>query len=148
MVIMRETTWPSWVIGAKNGAFYEINNVNNTLGFNNLSSRYNSQITTHAEMDCVKKLAFKMSRCRKRFVETDMIVLQINKLGGLKNSQPCLHCATELYKNKKIKIKNLYFSNEDGNIVKHDFEVWYHMTTHHISSGWQYRYRGHDRYQK
>jgi hypothetical protein len=133
--------WRSWVIGAKNDVFYEINNVNNTIGFNNLSTRYNSDITTHAEMDCVKKLAFKMSRSRKRTIETDLIVLQINKLGELKNSQPCLHCATELFKNKKIKIKNLYFSTSEGNIVRHDFKSWYYVTEHHISSGWQYRYK-------
>lgn len=132
--------WLSWGIGVKNDAFYEINNVNNTIGFNNLSSRY-SQITTHAEMDCIKKLALKMNRSNKRIMEVDMIVLQINKLGGLKNSQPCLHCATELYKNKKIKIKNLYFSNSNGHIEKYDFETWYMTTDHHISSGWSYLYK-------
>lgn len=87
-------------------------------------------------MDCMKRLAFKMCKIRCRHVTTDLIVLKVDKNGNLHNSQPCYHCAIELYKSKKITIRHLYFSNSDGEIEKHNFKQWFHNTEHHISSGW------------
>ena len=87
-------------------------------------------------MDCMKRLAFKMCKIRCRCVTTDLIVLKVDKQGNLGNSQPCYHCAIELNKNKKIKIRHLYFSNANGEIEKHNFKQWFHETDRHISSGW------------
>lgn len=133
----------TWENCAKNPVFYEINNVENTIGFNNYSKRYNSAVTTHAEMDCLKRLAFKMCKVRHRRIITDLVVIRVNNDGTLGNSQPCKHCAIELIKNKKITIRHLYFSNSDGKIEKHNFKEWYQNTEHHVSSGWRHRYKKH-----
>lgn len=90
-------------------------------------------------MDCMKKLAYKMSKLRIRHCTTDMIVIRIGKNGNLLNSQPCYHCAIEMFRNKKIEIRNVYFSNQYGIIEKHNFKHWYLTANHHISSGWRYK---------
>ena len=113
------------------------NNVKNVIATNNYLSRYNdNKITTHAEMNAIKQLAIQMCRVRVCRKTVDLIVIRVNKNGQLTMSQPCYHCAKELVKNKKIKIRHLYFSNKYGTIEKHNFLTWYNMTNHHISSGW------------
>jgi hypothetical protein len=136
--IVPTTILRTWVKSANNQSFHEINNVKNTIGFNSYNKRYNNcGITTHAEMDCMKRLAFKMCKIRQRYITVDRVVLKVSHDGTLRNSQPCFHCMTELHKNKKINIHHLYFSNGDGKVEKHDFQYWCHTTTHHISCGWR-----------
>jgi deoxycytidylate deaminase len=44
-----------------------------------------------------------------------MIVIRLNNLGQLKNSKPCNHCLESL---KMFGIKKVYYSIEDGSILK------------------------------
>ena len=91
-------------------------------------------------MDCVSKITYKMCKYRVRKITTDMLVISVNKQGELRNSQPCINCAKILIKQKKINIRNLYFSNNKGEIECHDFKSWYKTATHMATSGWRSRY--------
>ena len=77
-----------------------------------------------------------MKRKHQRKKVVNLAVIRISQDGELMNSQPCYHCATELMKNKLIIIKDLYFSNANGMIEKHDFATWYGHAEHHITHGW------------
>lgn len=114
------------------------NNVKNAVfGCNNHNPRYHcSSLTTHAEMECVKRLAFQMSKRRLRRTMVDLVVIRASPTGVLGNSQPCRHCAIELMKHKHIQLRNIYFSNSKGDIEKHCFHEWFQKTDHHTSSGW------------
>ena len=107
-----------------------------TIGRNSETSLHRSTIPLHAEMDCIKKLAYQMSKTRTRRCDVDLISIKVKQNGTLGNSQPCYHCATELYKHKKINVRHVYFSMENGMIQKCNFNDWYEETTHYVSSGW------------
>lgn len=126
-----------WENYAKNGhVFY--NRINNTTGHNTYIRGINRNTTIHAEMDCISNMIYKMSKYRIRTITTDILVLNVSRQGKLKNSQPCFNCAKILYKQKRIKIRNLYFSNDDGEIECHNFDKWFNTTNHTISSGWKH----------
>lgn len=73
----------------------------------------------------------------KKKIVVDLYVIKYNSNGKMSNSQPCFHCGKELFNNKKIKISKLYFSNNEGNITKVNFEEWFLKSNHHISRGWK-----------
>jgi cytidine deaminase len=119
---------------AKNyNAFY--NSKYCSIGINSDRSRYNNiRMTTHAEMNAID-IMIKKTICKKKTI--NLIVLRVHKNNTLSLSQPCYHCSTEMMKNKHVNIKYLFFSDENGDIQKHDFNTWYNETNHHISSGWR-----------
>ena len=113
-----------------------------TFGINSDRSRFNNeQYQTHAEIDVMRKFISKMFKKRIKYKEVDMIVIKISKTGVITNSQPCYHCALEIANQKKIKIKNIYFSNNDHLVEKHNFNKWFNNTKHHISKGWRYKHK-------
>ena len=70
-------------------------------------------ISTHAEMNALNKLK---SKFIKKNQKIDILVLRLNKLhSNLSNSHPCIFC---LLKMKKFPIRNVYYSDDNGNIVK------------------------------
>jgi hypothetical protein len=116
-----------------------INGTNYVLGHNHYGMRYNnSNIGTHAEMECVKKMAFRLSRVRQRRITTDLLVIKVTKNGDLTNSRPCRHCAIEMSKQTRIKVRHLYYSNDNGDIEKYVFDDWYreNESTCKVSCGW------------
>ena len=46
----------------------------------------------------------------------EILVIRHDKLGNLKNSKPCNHCLATL---RLFGIRNVYYSNDDGNIEKY-----------------------------
>lgn len=97
----------------------------------------NSKIQTHAEMDALNKVKY-LLKCKKiKKTKMNLIVLRVNKSGGLCESAPCYHCTRELFKNKYIKIDKLYYSNSNGNITCIKFNKWVNNGTEHISKGWR-----------
>ena len=79
--------------------------------------------TIHAEINVFSKMP-------KRSVKgLDILVIRINKQLALKNSRPCNHCIDKL---KKIGIRKVFYSNENGNIVS---EFINDMEKRHISAG-------------
>lgn len=90
--------------------------------------------STHAEMDAIKKLPkIKIKGKRKNI---NLVVIRIDKIGYLKNSEPCFKCIEHLqYLNNTsgYKIKNIYYSNADGNIVVKKFSELAESEHKHVS---------------
>ena len=87
------------------------------IGVNTYRQRYsNSRIKIHAEIDALKKCKF------RNHVMVDLFVIRINRNKELKGSKPCAHCIRELKSKKFLKIRNLYYSTDSGEIdcVKFD----------------------------
>ena len=74
----------------------------------------------------------------KKKLTADLYVIKVGPEGKLKNSTPCKHCCLELYKNKKINIKKIYFSNKDGDIECHYFKEWCENNDNYTSYGWSH----------
>ena len=77
-----------------------------------------------------------MTLHHKKKISADLYVIKIGVCGNLKNSTPCKHCCIELFKNKKININKVHFSNENGEIESHQFKEWYKNNDHFTSYGW------------
>lgn len=58
-----------------------------------------------------------INKVRNKSDTLDLCVVRISKDGILKNSKPCKTCIKFIEKSK-IKIKNIYYSNSKGEIIK------------------------------
>ena len=109
------------------------------IGENSERMRFgNDKLTTHAEIDALKKLdnLIRVKKCKKN-KKMDLVVIRINKSGNLCESAPCYHCTKELERSKVVKINNLYFSRSDGTIICIKFSEWLKNENFHISKGWR-----------
>jgi deoxycytidylate deaminase len=88
--------------------------------------------TIHAEISVFSKIPKKTAK------GLDILVIRINKNFALKNSRPCNHCIDKL---KKIGIRKVFYSNEDGNIVS---EFIHDMEKLHVSDGNKFLQRLHE----
>jgi hypothetical protein len=108
------------------------------IGENSERMRFgNNNLSTHAEMDALKKLdgLFRVKKCKKE--KMDLIVIRVNKSGDLCESAPCYHCTKELQNTKVVSINKLYFSRWDGTITCVKFSEWVKNDKYHISKGWR-----------
>jgi hypothetical protein len=112
------------------------------IGENSERNRYgNNHLSTHAEMDALKKLdnLFRVTRCKKQSM--DLVVLRVNKSGNLCESAPCYHCTQELnnfQKKKDVSFNKLYFSRWDGTITCIKFADWVRNDQTRVSTGWKW----------
>lgn len=88
--------------------------------------------TIHAEISVFLKVPKKIAK------GLDILVIRINKNFALKNSRPCNHCIDKL---RKIGIRKVYYSNENGNIVG---EFINDMEKLHVSDGNKFLQKLHD----
>lgn len=87
-------------------------------------------------MDAIIKLLNYRKRLKIR--EISIIVIRIDPNGCLKNSKPCIKCMNFMKKfsNKfRIKIKNVYYSNAEGLIVKEKFNKLFENDSFYTSRG-------------
>ena len=80
---------------------------------------YGNQPGTHAEHDAINKL--KPLRIRNRLQSVNLLVIRVSKNNKLQQSKPCANCINIIKKlpaKKGYRIKNIYYSNENGEIVK------------------------------
>ena len=75
----------------------------------------------------MKKLdrLYKYKSKRKVKKDIDLIVIRIGKLGDLKDSRPCGKCLEHLYNLKTFRIKYIYYSTNDGTIIRAKFTDLY-----------------------
>lgn len=109
------------------------------IGENSERFRFgNNKLSTHAEMDALKKLdnLIRVKRCKKQ--KLDLVVIRVNRSGNLCESAPCFHCTKELQNSKVVKINKLYFSRWDGTITCIKFSEWIKNENFHISKGWKW----------
>lgn len=73
----------------------------------------------HAERDAINKLK---PLVRKNHLESiDLLVIRMSKHNKLLNSKPCANCIENmknLPKKKGYNLKNIYYSDENGDIIK------------------------------
>ena len=94
-----------------------------------IKSKNTDEIQTHYKTIHAEISVFLNFPKKKSMKGMDIIVIRINKNLALKNSRPCNHCIDKL---KKIGIRKVFYSNEDGKIIS---EFINDMEKIHISSG-------------
>ncbi len=72
---------------------------------------HDGYVGTHAELDVILKSGL------DNLEDHSIIVLRIDRNGKLNNSKPCLGCRSVL---NQFNVKNIFYSNSEGNIVKHE----------------------------
>jgi len=89
----------------------------------------------HAETDAIYKLPPNNS---KRIKNIDIIVIRVTQL-KLKDSKPCSKCLEHMMKIKGYKIKNIYYSDNDGTIKCERLIDLYYSEYKHISHTFKLR---------
>ena len=73
----------------------------------------------HAEHNALTKL--KPIKYKKKLEQINILVIRVSKTNKIQSSKPCNNCIRimELIPERKgYKIQNIYYSNEEGNIIK------------------------------
>lgn len=78
-------------------------------------------------MSAIKKFV----KINKKKKTVDIIIIRINKNGVLKNSKPCVKCLNIMQKSTNMKIKNIYYSNKEGEIIKTKLNVLLSQDLHY-----------------
>lgn len=84
-------------------------------------------------MDVFKKLLKLKTKIKKNI---SLIIIRLDKKGKLCNSHPCEKCINymvQIAKQRKYKIKNIYYSNNDGNIEHTTLAKLDNLENKHIS---------------
>ena len=105
-------------------AFYKGNNVLKkanilSFGFNMMGDISGNEPGIHAEHDAINRL--KPIKRKKHLQSINILVIRLSKNNKIQNSKPCANCIERmkyLPEKKGYKIKNIYYSNENGDIVK------------------------------
>jgi cytidine deaminase len=90
-----------------------------SFGFNSMGDTNGDSAGIHAEHDAINKL--KPLYKKKRLVPINILVIRVSKSNKLQNSKPCANCIQvmkNLPEKKGYIIKNVYYSNNNGEIVK------------------------------
>lgn len=87
---------------------------------------------THAEVEAMQRLPPPQSNTIKRKY-ADLLVIRVDFNGNLRNSKPCSKCIEYLSKLRTYRIKNVYYSNENGDIIMVKFTDLLHSKDMHIS---------------
>jgi hypothetical protein len=79
------------------------------IGFNNTNKCSN---LIHSEIKALKN--YMDQKIKNENI--DICVFRVNNKGELRSSKPCMHCIIYMLKNTDLKIKKIYYSDENGNI--------------------------------
>jgi hypothetical protein len=91
-----------------------------SIGINSIGDNIGKIPGIHAELDGFNKLKPLLNR-KKRLQNVNMLVIRLSKNNKLLHSKPCANCITKLQtlpEQKGYKIKNIYYSNNDEELVK------------------------------
>jgi cytidine deaminase len=91
-----------------------------SYGFNRMGDVSGSIPGIHAEHDAINKLK-PLKRNKRRLEPIHLLVVRFSKNNKLQNSKPCTNCIQvikQLPEKKGYKIKNIYYSNDNGDIIK------------------------------
>jgi len=104
---------------------YGVNKYNNKRGVG----------TTHAEIDAINHLPPR-KKSGKMLINIDLLVIRTSHMGKIGMSKPCLHCilSMQVLPNRKgYKIKNIYYSNEAGDIIHTTLDNLINCKDFHLS---------------
>ena len=90
-----------------------------SYGVNTMGDSKGLQPGIHAEHDAIRKLI--PLRRNKKLVNINILVIRLSGKNKLQSSKPCINCIN-MMKTLPIKlgykIQNIYYSNENGEIIK------------------------------
>lgn len=95
----------------------------------------------HAEQDALSKLMPLKQKKKPEII--DLLVIRLSKTNKLQISKPCSHCIKMMgisSLNKGYKIRNVYYSDSDGKIIRTTLRSL-ELEEHHISRFYKSRYR-------
>lgn len=108
------------------------------MGCNSTRELYNGcRYCRHAETDALQHLPPNRS---KRWITLDLLVVRVTKTGNIKNSRPCVKCIEFMMKVSGYKIRNVYYSNSNGEIVCEKLLDLYHSEEQHVSLAFKKKY--------
>ena len=88
-------------------------------------------------MDAIKHLP-PINNKSKNKKKIDLIVIRVDMNGNLKNSKPCFKCIKYLDQLRFYKLKNVYYSNDDGDIILIKFSELKFSNNIHVSKRFKY----------
>lgn len=113
------------------------------LGENSARTMPGCPISTHAEMDVLRKVLKSKSivpgTVPKRIDKYDILVIRISKTYKLGSSRPCYHCINSMMNTSAIKIRYVYYSTPNGRIVRERLDEMLESELTHVSTGWRAR---------
>jgi tRNA(Arg) A34 adenosine deaminase TadA len=124
-------------------AFFNLKDNKIIMGENSMRKHPRCPISTHAEMDVLRKV-FKQTQTlsnssSRRIDRYDVLVIRVSKTGKLGASRPCYHCINSMQNNPFVKIRNVYYSVNNGQIVRERLEDMLNSSLTTISTGWRVR---------
>lgn len=90
-----------------------------SYGINKYSDSDGKKPSIHAEHDAISKLI--PLKKKKKLESIDLLVIRVSRIYNIQMSKPCYNCIQTmkiLPEKKGYKINNIYYSNNDGEIVK------------------------------
>ena len=90
-----------------------------SFGVNQMGDINGNKPGIHAEEDAISKLI--PLKKKKRLEPINILVIRVSPKNKIQSSKPCINCLKVmniLPEKKGYKIENVYYSNEDGNILK------------------------------
>jgi hypothetical protein len=90
-----------------------------SFGVNQMGDSDGKMPGIHAECDALSKLM--PLRNKKRLEPINLLVIRVSTKNKIQSSKPCNNCIEKMKTipvNKGYKIENIYYSDENGNIIK------------------------------
>lgn len=109
------------------------------IGENSSKRLGNTPIYTHAEMDVIRKIYNNKPflNSSKRIDKFDVLVIRVSKIGKLGSSRPCYHCISGMMSTPIVKINYVYYSTNDGIIVREKLDRMLESELTIVSTGWK-----------
>jgi deoxycytidylate deaminase len=104
----------------------------NNIKLNNNFKHITNETSIHAEMGVLEK--FNESSQFKKNGKYNLMVINFNKDLQLRNSRPCFICSNAILQSKK-KIKKIYYSTNDGDIISESIYSLLNLDRLHFSIG-------------
>jgi len=94
-----------------------------------------SEGTVHAEINAINNL-IPHSAHKKHQIKIDLLVIRTSNTGKIGMSKPCIKCIIDLSvlpQKKGYSLKNIYYSNSNGEIVKTNLKTLIETKDFHMS---------------
>jgi len=91
--------------------------------------------SVHAEINAINNL-IRHSANKKHLIKIDLLVIRTSNTGKLGMSKPCLKCIIDLSnlpQKKGYILKNIYYSNSEGSIIKTNLKSLIESKDYHIT---------------
>jgi len=121
-------------------------NILNVLSYGiNTYDDSRSEGTTHAEINAIKNI-ISHSNNKKHLVGIDILVIRTSNTGKIGMSKPCVKCIIDLStlpQKKGYLLKNIYYSTNDGTIVRTSIKNLiltkdYHMSRYYVNHNFKF----------